>query len=399
MRTILEKTFTPGKKILKLCEKYSVDPKSIDFESMLQLQKDYSSEKAFLDEIVIPELKRLSDLDRIQVVAIEQPTEAELMQLQKEQDQNEALAKQKEIDHEYEAILEKIKTEPTPNIDKLTWEIQEWINLVLSDSTDTHTLFIKGPPGVGKTTLIKKVLKKNFSDSQLKKIIKGGHLTPLSYFCELYDNPNGLFYWNDLDKGFFNNETSVSLLKQSTDTCSDRKVDYGSTSPKLGARVPYCIFKGKQIFDINGTPKNEEFLTIISRSPPIEFKPTNKEIVIMMYEIIKTSYMEVELKEKIQLVDFIKRNVSEATKNFDLRKLQWFIDLYRHCGGMNDKFSSMSKALLKVDEGKELVLSLSKKKMTIDEQFKEYEMEAELKGLPKSRATFFNYRKEIGIRK
>ncbi len=397
MENKLEKVIEPNEYWRKQCVTYGVDWHELDWTILQEQEKDYSKQE--FKKYVLDEIKKLATIDKMEVLAIDSPSKAELMQLESERTQDEMLQKQKEIDEQYEALLEQIKTTPTPNIDKLTWKIQEWLDLVLSNKTKTHTLFIRGPAGVGKTTIIKRVLRRNFNDEQLKKIINGGHLTPLTYYCNLYDDPDGLMYWNDLSKSFFINNTSLSLLKQSTDTQPERKVDYGSTSPKLGNRIPYCIFRGKQIFDINAIPHNEDFQTIISRSPPIEFNPTNKEMMIMMFEIIKDSFMEIKLKEKINVVDYIKRNVTEATKNFDLRKLGWFMDLYVHCGTINEKFIEMSKALLEVDEGKELVLELSKSKVSVDEQYAEYQNKAEEKCLPKSRATFFNYRKEMGLSK
>ena len=58
--------FKPSYKLQTLAKKWGVDERSIDFESMMQLRKDYSSDKAFIKEVVEPELVALSPLDASQ---------------------------------------------------------------------------------------------------------------------------------------------------------------------------------------------------------------------------------------------------------------------------------------------------------------------------------------------
>ena len=393
IRNKLEVSIEPNNFWRKKCNVYGADFMDIDWKSLQEEEKDYSRE-AF-QEYVLSKIKAISKLDLKEQIELSSPNKSELIHITQEKEQQERLQKQKQTDEEYEKVLEEIRVNPSPNIDKLVWEVKEWLDLVLSDKTQTRTLFVCGRVGVGKTHTIKKVLKQHFEVEQLKKIIQGGSITPLKYYCNLYDNPNGIFYWNDLDRAFFTNSKSISMLKQSGDVQLERKVDYDTTSPKLGNRLAYCIFRGKQIFDLSSYPNNDEFKAILSRSPPVNFNPTNNELVIMGYEIIKEDFMDIPLKDKMKVMDYIKRNVNPATKDFDLRKVVWFMDLFRHCNGINEKFILMSKSLLEVDEGKEIVVQLNKKGLSTTEQLKEYMSIAEERGLPKSRATFFNYLSEV----
>ena len=161
---------------MNLARKYGLtDPRhDMDWKTFLELRKDYSSDKIFIDEVIIPELKRLSALDRMEVLAIDAPSKAELMQIEAEGRQDEILEMEKKTKEEYEKILTDIKSTPTPNISKITWKLREFIRLVLSEKTDKHTIVILGKTGTGKTTTIKSVLKEFFSPEQLTKIIRNG---------------------------------------------------------------------------------------------------------------------------------------------------------------------------------------------------------------------------------
>ena len=385
----------PSEKLLNLARKYGLtDPRhDMDWKTFLELRKDYSSDKIFIDEVIIPELKRLSALDRMEVLAIDAPSKAELMQIEAEGRQDEILEMEKKTKEEYEKILTDIKSTPTPNISKITWKLREFIRLVLSEKTDKHTIVILGKTGTGKTTTIKSVLKEFFSPEQLTKIIRNGHSSPLSYYNTLYDNPNGIFFWDDLS-GLYKSEAGISLLKQTAETYKKRLVCYSSTTSKLEHRSTSFFFEGFQILCMNGYPNSKDFEPILSRIRPIEFNPTYKEILILMYEIIKDKYLDIALKNKIKIVEFLERNSSPATKNFDLRLLNDVIDVYRYCEGMNEKFTKMMGVILEIDEAKEKVLELNKSGMITKDQIKEFK-----ESTHKSRATYFNLKSEMGLSK
>ncbi|MEK6884494.1 MAG: hypothetical protein AABY22_32980 [Nanoarchaeota archaeon] len=388
----LEKRIEPSERIKRICNSFDVDWHDIDWKSTNELVKDYSSEKVFINEYLMPKILSLStNKEKIQLYTLEKLPNKDVVYLEQEQQQKELLLQQEKTEKEYQDILEQIKTTPSPNIDKLTKQIREWIKLVLSDKTQKSSIVVLGRAGIGKTTIIKSVLREFFKPEQLAKIIFRGHLTPLAYYNILYDEPKGIFYFDDIS-GLYHSEAGISLLKDSTETESKKLVCYNSTSGKLEHRTSKFFFEGKQIFCMNTYPRAKNFLPIISRIRPIEFKPTYREILLIMYEIIKEDFKDIPLKEKIKIVEFIERNTNEATENFDLRLMIDFVDLYRYCGGINDKFVEMANGLLEVDEDKELVLELGKAKSTIKEQEKCF-----IEQTHKSRATFYNIRSEIGL--
>src|SRR3990167_595580 len=63
--------YKPSNRIQKLCNKYQVDERIIDFESLMQERKDYSSDTEFIEEVIAPQIKALSPLDKMQMYAIE----------------------------------------------------------------------------------------------------------------------------------------------------------------------------------------------------------------------------------------------------------------------------------------------------------------------------------------
>ncbi len=385
--------FKPVKKYLKICEKYQTDWHTIDWGSLTQQQKDYTKEE--FDEIVRKEIKQNSDLkaDEIRNLEIGGWSSSDVKQLQSEQEIEELKQHRIETEKKYKKILKEIKTTPTPNIDKITWKLNEFINLTLSNQTERHTLFISGKAGIGKTYVITKLLKKYFG-SEVKNIIKGGHCTPLDYYNLLYDNPKGIFYWDDLSGLYNNSETGLSLLKQTTESGKERYVRYSSTTSKLAHRNKEFIFEGKQIFALNNYPKNSDFQPIISRARIIKFEPNYQEILQMMFEIIKTKWDKILLKEKIKIVETIERNTNEATKNFDLRLLVDSVDFYVYCKGINDKFNKLLGELIEIDRYKEMVLKLSEEDLIIKEQEKIFR---EKTGM--SKPTFYRYRRDLNLKK
>lgn len=385
----IEKKVEPSKKWKLICNKYNVSYHKLDWTTISKQQNDFTKEG--FEEYIINEIKKHSKIDKKDELELdlEQFSKTDIKQLEQEKSEKELEQHQKETEKQYQKILREVKATPTPNIAKITWKLREFIRLVLSNKTDKHTLVIIGKAGIGKTYTTKSVLREFFKPDELTKVIRNGHTTALSYYNLLYDNPNGIFFFDDVS-GLYRSETGISLMKQSSETDKKRLICYSSTTGKLEHRATQFFFEGNQILCMNDYPKNKDFLPIVSRIRPIVFNPTYKEIIIMMVEIIKERYKDIPLKEKIKIVEFIEKHTNQATKNFDLRLLNDFVDLYRYNKGINDKFKEMANMIIEVDLVKEIVLDLEKEK-NID-KVDEFRNRTGL-----SKRTYERYRNQMGL--
>src|SRR3990167_8140904 len=144
LKSRIESKVEPSDKIKRLATKYGVDWQKLDWKTTNMLVKDYSSEKEFIEQYLIPEFKNHSNLDKTQLLELESPTKIGLTQIEKEKEIDDIEEQNKKVQEEYSQLLEQIKSNPHPNIQRITWKLREFIKLVLSDKTEKHTLIIVG---------------------------------------------------------------------------------------------------------------------------------------------------------------------------------------------------------------------------------------------------------------
>ena len=128
------------------------------------------------------------------------------------------------------------------------------------------SLIISGPPGIGKTYTVIKVVENYINyiaplmDEELTHDICSGTMTPVNLYQRLYENrsPGSILILDDIDS-VFDNERSLNLLKSALDLTPGKTIGYFSESPSLRRQgIPKeFMFYGSVIFLTNIDFKNE----------------------------------------------------------------------------------------------------------------------------------------------
>ena len=126
---------------------------------------------------------------------------------------------------------------------------------------DVRAMIVSGPPGVGKSYGVEKVLGKHdliadiAGDDKLKKyeVVKGA-MSPIGLYCKLYKmaDKDNVIVFDDCDS-IFNDELSLNILKAALDSKKTRRIHWNTDSFKLrNEGVPDSFeFKGSAIFITN----------------------------------------------------------------------------------------------------------------------------------------------------
>ena len=126
---------------------------------------------------------------------------------------------------------------------------------------DVRAMIVSGPPGVGKSFGVEKVLGKHdliadiAGDSKLKKyeVVKGA-MSAIGLYCKLYKmaDKDNVIVFDDCDS-IFADELSLNILKAALDSKKTRRIHWNTDSFKLrNEGVPDSFeFKGSAIFITN----------------------------------------------------------------------------------------------------------------------------------------------------
>lgn len=186
------------------------------------------------------------------------------------------------------------------------------------------SLIVTGMAGSGKTfeiqTQIKKAGLSKGSDWYLQK----GNSSPFGLYSTLYLNRNKLIVFDDCDS-VFGDAVSSNILKAALDSYDVREVSWTSKqtipkemfdadpdrylSPEKGSpQYPDNFeFTGRIIF-ISNLPQSKIEPAILSRSYTIDISMTKNELVDRMQAIIDKIMPEVSVKDKQEVLDYMKEN-------------------------------------------------------------------------------------------
>lgn len=335
----------------KICEEAGVDSSLIDFDALFE--------------------DTLSEEDNIKIL------KAKINEIKKMSVEDEI----KRVNEEEEKTLEKIKSSGSREIDKYFKDMMDFVKMVSSKDSDIHSLFLIGAPAVGKTYNTIRALANSGID--FKYI--AGNISPMSCYMLLYENKDDVIIFDDTI-GLTRNKQSMSVLLQALwSPEGDRYVSWNSTSGKL--TIPNRFkFNGKIIFMLNEVPKGVDFEVLMSRCMCYEVDLKYGEVLNLMYEIAKLEHKQLKMKERVNIVDYIGENSTEATKDFNLRLQKKIESIYIY-----DKreWKRLASHLLERDEYLEKVRELIESGKPVKEQIEEF------KKLGKSRATYFRYKERL----
>jgi len=215
---------------------------------------------------------------------------------------------------------------------------------------DVKAMIVTGPPGVGKSFGVEKVLSKHdvfanvAQDGKLKKyqVVKGA-MSALGLYSKLYEysDKKSILVFDDCDSVLLD-DLSLNILKAALDSGKKRMIHWNTDSRLLKDQgVPNSFeFKGGAIFITNikfehvRSKKLKDHLEAIeSRCHYLDLTiDTEREKILRIKQVVRDCGMldEYELDEvaKQQVVDFVQNNAAKM-RELSLRMVLKIADLRR----------------------------------------------------------------------
>jgi len=267
-------------------------------------------------------------------------------------------------EHAYEAVDASTKTSVREETDEETIDrLRERFDM-LEDMTratkkgDVRAMIVSGPPGVGKSHGVEKVLGKHdliatLGDRPAKYEVVKGAMSAIGLYCKLYkhaDKDNVLVF-DDCDS-VFSDELSLNILKAALDSKKTRKICWNTDSFKLrNEGVPDSFeFKGSAIFITNikfdnvKSPKMRDHLSALeSRCHYIDLAiDTDREKLLRIKQITNDGMLKEYMltDETVQeIVDFCDIN-KKRLRELSLRTVLKVADLAK---AFPDKWEAMAE--------------------------------------------------------
>jgi hypothetical protein len=355
--------------VKKWCNKFFIDNDKdfelFDFESeydeKVSAEENKVQLRAKLKEFLptIPKTKKEAEImpkEQYEELVIQEITKAE-----------------KQATLEFEKALRKIEKDKTTTIIEDMYFIpKQFAKMVANGNAKGFILY--GEAGLGKSYTIMRA----FRECKKEFVYLSGHITPLELYQYLFTHRKENIILDDVN--VLDNEINLNMLKSCLNDNS-RIVCYNTSSSKL--RVPNrFIFEGTICLLLNDKPKNNENLKAVeSRVLNHELRLNYQDKIKIIFELAKQNYKSLTEEDKNKIVNWIKENTSEATKNLNLRVLFLIYEMY-----LFDKnnWEKMAKKILITDEYLEMIIQ----GVGCDEW-------CEISG--KGRATYFRYKKSIKV--
>ena len=211
-----------------------------------------------------------------------------------------------------------------------------------------RSMIVTGPPGVGKSFGVEKVLSKHdmfadiADDSKLKKyeVVKGA-MSALGLYAKLYaySDPKNILVFDDCDS-VLQDELSLNILKAALDSGSKRMIHWNTDSRSLRSEgVPNSFeFRGGAIFITNIKFENVRSKKIKDHLEALESRchyldltiDTEREKLLRIRQVVRDCGMldkyEFEEWQKEELIDFIDAN-KKRLRELSLRMVLKIADL------------------------------------------------------------------------
>jgi len=212
---------------------------------------------------------------------------------------------------------------------------------------DVRAMIVSGPPGVGKSHGVEKVLGKHdlladiANDSKFKKyeVVKGA-MSAIGLYCKLfqYADKDNVIVFDDCDSVLLD-DLSLNILKAALDSKKNRRIHWNTDSYKLrNEGVPDSFeFKGSAIFitnikfdNVKSKKLRDHLEALESRCHYIDLTiDTEREKMLRIKQITKDGMLaEYGLSEEVQdeIVDFIDIN-KKRLRELSLRTVLKVADL------------------------------------------------------------------------
>ena len=209
---------------------------------------------------------------------------------------------------------------------------------------DVRAMIVSGPPGVGKSFGVEKVLGKHeliaqLGDRPAKYQVVKGAMSAIGLYCKLfnYADKDNVLVFDDCDS-IFTDELSLNILKAALDSKKNRTIHWNTDSFKLrNEGVPDSFnFQGGAIFITNlkfdkaKGKLREHLMALESRCHYIDLTiDTDREKMLRIQQIVKDGMLdEYTLQEDVvqDIVDFVDINKNRL-RELSLRTVLKVADL------------------------------------------------------------------------
>ena len=266
--------------------------------------------------------------------------------------------------HAYEAVDASTKVTKREETDEETIErLRERFDM-LEDMTkatkkgDVRAMIVSGPPGVGKSHGVEKVLGKHdliatLGERAPKYEVVKGAMSAIGLYCKLYKmaDKDNVIVFDDCDS-IFSDELSLNILKAALDSKKTRRIHWNTDSFKLrNEGVPDSFeFKGSAIFitnikfdNVKSKKMRDHLEALESRCHYIDLAiDTDREKLLRIKQITNDGMLnEYKLTEEIvqEIVDFCDIN-KKRLRELSLRTVLKVADLAK---AFPDKWEAMAE--------------------------------------------------------
>ena len=282
--------------------------------------------------------------------------------------------------------MEEKKTETTE--ERIYSQLKEYVRAVATGKGYQNSLFVFGNGGLGKTKVVIDTLNELLGK---EPIYYNNYSTIVELINFLYiHRADEIILLDDYDS-LLNNPVAVSCLKGAlwgVGKENKRLISYMTTSNKLTAPSQF-EFTSKIIFLINehkDRSENKSLNALFSRSISYTLEVNYTDLILLLEEISKKPYRDMEQAQKDEVFEFIKENTDETFDELSIRTLITGFDFYVD---KNDKWKELLLPQLKENEKLALLKKFLEESATIREAQNKW---SEQTGL--SRRSFFYYHKK-----
>ena len=267
-------------------------------------------------------------------------------------------------EHAYEAVDASTKTSVREETDEETVDRLRERFEMLEDMTkatkkgDVRAMIVSGPPGVGKSHGVEKVLGKHdliatLGERAPKYEVVKGAMSAIGLYCKLYKmaDKDNVIVFDDCDS-IFNDELSLNILKAALDSKKNRRIHWNTDSFKLrNEGVPDSFeFKGSAIFitnikfdNVKSKKMRDHLEALESRCHYIDLAiDTDREKLLRIKQITNDGMLnEYKLTEETvqEIVDFCDIN-KKRLRELSLRTVLKVADLAK---AFPDKWEAMAE--------------------------------------------------------
>lgn len=254
-----------------------------------------------------------------------------------------------------EVLPNNVKDNPNETDAQIIERMRERFN-ILDEMTQASIdgvvrgMVVTGPPGVGKSFGVEKVLEKNslfdvLASNKVRFETVKGASSAIGLYKVLYNNAdkNSVLVLDDCDTVLYD-ETSLNLLKAALDSCKKRKLSWNTDSALLRREgIPDTFeFQGSVIFitnlkfdNVRGKIK-DHLAAIMSRCHYLDLTmDTTREKVLRCKQIVADGMLneyQFSAEEENDVMDFLIAN-KDKMREISLRMVTKLADLKKSFGG------------------------------------------------------------------